>query len=389
MPLKKIDRRNIMPFRLKDTCVIYDDGTSQLHGINVIDTRITELLNDDWYVFFTTFGAGRDVINEYIFNTYGQKVLSDNLINQFEGWQQSDYRTLNEIVLNLTTNTLLKNREMYKRMFEAMTAEFNPLWNVDGVESTTRTLERDGTESTRRTGTDATAKTGTETIERTGTDATAKTGTVGVSESTSDTNVKSGTETDSHTGTDTNEKTGTETVVRTGTDTTTKSGNSTTTTTESKTSFNSATAQVTNVNEVLDQPDETDQTTHNTTDTTTHNVTNLETRNYGDQKTYGNVTDARTITASETTTNNTTDTTTHNTEDETTYNTNDTTTHNTTDTLTLDTIDTERITHERHGNIGVTKSTELVRDYWDTARYMTFIDSVCKDVLDSFTLSTY
>lgn len=311
--------------------------------------------------------ANSNIINDYIFNNYSKYDFLPKITEffTFDDFSETDREYMRTYINGIVENLLLKNAEKYEKLFTAMTAEFNPLWNVDGTETTIRTLERDGTETTAKTGTVTDATTGTETTATTGTDETVRTGT--------ETDAKSGYDSLGKTGTVATAKTGTETTKGTGTDTTVKNGQENKTIDTSKASFNSSTlqptesvtddTQYTNIQE-QETKDLTDTLTHNTTDTTTHNTT--DTQNYN---------------SSNTLTRNTTDTRTANLQDQTTHNTTDTTTHNTTDQLTLDTIDTERIEHIRQGNIGVTTTTKLLTEYVDFAEYVDFIKTISHDIV--------
>lgn len=385
MPLKTIDRRNIKPHKIKDSYVIFDDGHSVEYGVSeFIDTDITTLNNDEWYRFFTSFGQGEEIladnINGYIVNNYGDRVLMPAIMHKFDGWIESDYDYLSADITGRTTHVLLKNREKYKKLFDAMTLEFNPLWNVDGTETTTRTLEKDGTITNARDGSDTihdvtdgtVLHSGTDTFDKDGTDTIAHSGTITTGETGTDTTAYSGSETDSKNGTRTLSKTGgnVETKYRSTTD-----SNSFLPTEKTSTEYGDGSGTANHDKE---------------TETETFN-------NYNDVKTFTNRQNQETKNLTTTQTNNNSDTTTYNStttetknlaiDEDKTYD--RTTEYDSSDTQTFDTIDTERVTHERHGNIGVTTTTKLLTEYWDMAMYMDFVDAVCKDCLASFTIGVY
>lgn len=349
---------------------------------------LSMLSNYDWFTFITTLTtdfplplgdsyntyAESNIINDYIFNNYANYELLPKITDYFscDNFTISDRNFMRTIVNGIVENVLTKNAEKYKKLYDAMTAEFEPLWNVDGTEVTTRTLERDGTETNAKTGTETDAKTGTVTEDKTGTVTDAKSG--------YDDLTKSGTETDAKTGTVTDAKTGTETLGKSGSDTTTKNGHETRDIDTTKASFNASTLQPTeNVVDDLQYNNIQEQLTHSTTDTTTHDTTDTTTHNTSDTTTF-NTTDRNTYNSSDTTTHNTSDTTTHNTTD--------TLTHNTSDVLTLDTVDTEHITVRRTGNIGVTSSTKLLTEYVDFAEYVDFVKTVSHDIVSELCYMT-
>ena len=149
----------------------------------------------------------------------------------------------------------MKVMEKYRKMFEAQFLKFHPEWNVDGVETTTRTLDQTGT----------------------------------------DTNKKTGDDTATRTGNETNEKSGTETSTRTGNETDAKAGTDTKTT--SKTTFDSATFY--DAEKVVDTPT-------NRTDTHTYNSVADATsfNNRKDTRTYNQVKDKTDYNSTDTETRN-------------------------------------------------------------------------------------
>lgn len=386
--LKEIckQKENIRPRTLYDYMIRYFSNNDSLVLWAIFNTnRMSHdtayyLMEYEWYAFITTNKVNfplpletarqfteTDILTAHIYNNYSRYEFLPkiSLLFSFDNFTTNDLHILRDIIDNTVANVLYTNAERYEKLFKANTLEFNPLWNVDGTETTTRTLERDGTETTRRTGTTAGAKTGTETTVTDASDVLERTGT--------DTNRKSGTENTTKTGTTTDAKTGTETIKYTGTDRNVKTGQETKETATDKTAFNSSTmtptdtvTETTQYDNLTDTEtkDLTDTTTHNTTDTVTHNTTDATTYNITDTETL-DTQDARTIENNETITHNTTDTV----------------THNTTDALTLDTTDTERIEHVRQGNIGVTTTTKLLTEYVDFANYFNFIDTICKDIV--------
>lgn len=249
--------------------------------------------------------------------------------------------TYQNIITTIKIRLITKSR-IYDRMFNAFMADYNPLWNVDGVTGRI-------TEST-HTGTDNISHTGTESHTL----------------SNSGSNTQSGNKTNVRTGSDTNVRTGSDTNVRTGSENNTKSG--TDTTTHSKTTFDSGTFR------------ETDKDTTQYGGIDTHTITSIQ-----DQRTYGNLQDQHTY-------NSLTDTETYN-------NIKDTYTSSATDSLSrnlseneiknLKDKDLEMII--RQGNIGVTKSSELLLDtlalYDDLL--MDFVHYVVNDCINQVSYAVY
>lgn len=348
-----------------------------------------DLSNYDWYEFVSTVlvavistyvmgtdeltNVNSDIISNHIFSNFGDYEILSKIMCYFDDdYTQDDTTILRGIFSRIIGNIFSRNKEKYEKIYKANEIAFNPLWNVDGTEVTTRTLERDGTETTTKTGTVADAKTGTVATAKTGTETTDHDNTVVEAHTGTDTNAKSGTETTTNTGTVADAKTGS--------DTTTKNGQEDRTIDVGVSAYNSSTMtpkesttdnlQYTNIQEQTTH-NTTDTTTHNTTDTLTHNTTDLETLNLNDRTTIDETTEI---------THNTTDTTTHNTTN--------TTTNNTTDRLALDTVDTEHISVTRQGNIGVTTTTKLLTEYVDFANYVDFVNTISTDIIREICYTT-
>lgn len=219
------------------------------------------------------------------------------------------------------TQWLTDREHAFTKMYEAMIAEFNPLWNVDGVEGTV-------TKET-HTGTNVNAKNGKDTLQASGSDVDRLSG--------SDTSTLSGSDTTKHDITK-------DDIIRTGSEEVVKSGNDTDTT--SVATFDS--------NNALN-PERAVRTDYDSTDTTTYNsVKDAHTLDSQDRVTYGK---------SDQMVYGKVDTTNYGRKDETTYNSSNTETKNLVDEFLEMKI--------RQGNIGVTKSTDLIesqlelRDKWD------------------------
>lgn len=356
-----------------------------------------------WYTFLRT----GNVLYEYIKMQYKKKPFADDLVDTYRppfynySPNYSDTLSMNAEIKDRVVATYIKNMYKYDKLWDAMTLEFNPLWNVDGVEETVRTLEKDGTIADVKSGSDETANTGTDTL--------AKTGTVSDAEGGSTALAHTGTITDTHTGTDTTVYTGSETDTTDYRGSETNSRNGSKTITESGEEVNYKFERTT---DSLDPLEVSKDVKHYGSEdvTPSDRVTNEDYTNYNDSKSFTNrqdqttkaftnrqdqetknLTDTTTLLNTDTTTHGKTNITTNNTTDTETHNTKETTTYGGRNTQTIDTLDTERVRLERHGNIGVTTTTKLLTELMEMATnpLMDFVDIVAKDILSTFTLSTY
>lgn len=235
----------------------------------------------------------------------------------------------------------------FVKLYEAMRANYNPIWNVDGV---TGIISED-------------THTGTSTDARTGDDTTTASGVDRTNVSGNDTHTLSGSDSILHSGTITNGK-----------------------------------------NVTLDQNIKSGSITNGTsgTDTTTNqvstfdDVTNWKNKDksavgYGktETETFNNVTDAHTYSDMDTQTNNNTDATTygkvdtlaHGRQDSTTYGKSDKTTYNSSNTETRNLADKHIELNIRQGNIGVTKTQELLESQFDITNKDALIDYMIADFI--------
>lgn len=84
-----------------------------------------------------------------------------------------------EILANIIKTILIHFRSkhrIYDRMFDAYMKDFNPLWNVDGVVGEIRETMHTGTDTDKKTGTDTLNMTGTDTLTKSGKEALTKSG---------------------------------------------------------------------------------------------------------------------------------------------------------------------------------------------------------------------
>ena len=396
MSKRKFNREGQIPHNLNEMINIKYTGSN---GVCEMDDVLSSMHTRSWFANSETwYHFLDDVLNDWIYNNYKLRPLRYDLINEYESpfnnycvfvsnpqsayWTfrdfANDYNSLSLEISNICHNVFLANQEKYKKLFDAMTLEFNPLWNVDGVEEITRTLERDGTITNAKTGNDATAKSGNDALVKSGTVTDAESGTTALSHTGTITTTDSGTDTTAYEGSETDTKNGVHTSAVTGGEIVTEKE----ATTDSQSWLNVKQTATT-------YGDGTTENSKTTTDTDT-NVTNVHayTNNRRDIETK-NLTNQQTNANTDTTTHGKTDTTTYNNTDTQNYNSTDTTTYNSSNTETLDTLDTERTIHERHGNIGVTTTTKLLTELVDYAEYFNYVDIVAKDLINAICEGVY
>lgn len=385
--LKVNSNTNRTPHKIKDLINREKNLESFLSSNRVYNS-------EEWYIFISScvdfvFNRGSepektDALTKYIYTFFKERKLFDEwFYENVEVFEENDLDYFYEYIHEIIDTLFISNNYKYHGLFESTILEFNPLWNVDGVETTTRTLEQDGTIETTDTGTNTIEKTGTDTLGKTGTDTLKKTGTDTLAQTGTDANAHTGTITNAQTGTDAHAHTGTERVERDADNT--NSHDETNSDVNSKSPFNDNAFYNSEKREGAvnyDEGtiiDETDLTTFNDTTTETKNLTDLETfadtttetKNLNDQRTY-----------------NTTDTRTLNTEDERVLDLSDVETKDLTNLMTRDLLDTERIILERHGNIGVTTTTRLLSEFREYVTF-NFLNIVAHDVVNAISYGIY
>ena len=296
------------------------------------DTAVLPLASDDWYI------AVKSQFNDLAWMYYYDREMLQG--GRFPD-DQEDIALEN--IKRCIAIYLIQNRRRYERLFNAFTADFNPLWNVDGVTGTISEGSKGGYDEQKKTGNDKYQKSGTETSTRTG----------------SEEHSKEGTDTVETTYDSVNERNGTIDVEPIGEDYETTSA----------TTFDDSTWRDTEKK------------------TTSHSLGAKE------ETTYTNLADAKTGTDTEETTYDSTFTDTYNQvadtlsfnqrEDKTTYDTTDKTTYNTNDKFIEMVI--------RQGNIGVTRSDELISkaiELFNSSLY-DFYKTVVRDCVNQLTYRVY
>lgn len=337
------------------------------------------IYNKEWY----TFLHAHDLLGNYILDMYKDKPFNSIIEPYCEPFSNgssgdSDTVDLFKQIQYKAIRVYYKNMYKYDKLWEALTVEFNPLWNVDGTEETVRTLERDGNIVNAKSGNDETAKTGTDSLAKTGTVTDAESGTTSTAHTGTITTTDTGTDTTTYNGSETDTKNGRRELSKTGGKTTVESE----ATTDSQTFLN-VKKTVESYTDGVSIPDGEIETEVYT------NLADVKTFNQRQDQETKNLTNQQTNATTDATTHGKTDTTTYNNTDTQNYNNKDKTTYNSSNTETFDTLDTERTTHERHGNIGVTTTTQLLTEYVEYAKLVDFVDIVARDILETFTLGVY
>lgn len=306
------------------------------------DRRIVPQLppydSDKWYL------AIIPLINEYLFEYFGERnvILSRRAINVIkQGGTFNDL--LDQVEQDIKRNINLvfnSNILKYRQMYDVMTTEYNPIWNVDGVETRVYTRDNTGTvgHAGTNTGTQSTSGSNTGTQSTSGSD----TGTQSTSGSNTGTQGTSGTDTGTQTTADTTSVTSEHDV--TTFDSQSYAHNDKTTDTHS--------GSITRTDNLAHSETRTDNLAHS--ETRTDNLAHSETRTDN-------------LAHSETRTDNlaSSDTRTDNLKEE------------------------YSETYERHGNIGVTSSQSLVEQSLNLAGRMNFMEIVAEDIIKSITCNVY
>ena len=243
------------------------------------------------------------LIDEFLKFNYGNRDMLYDFYEYLDG--ATDATILAWIKQKIYLLFQAKN-ESYKRIYQGLTEEYNPLWNVDGTETETHS------------GTDTETHSGSDTVSNSGTDRT----------------------TEAHSGTDTR------TIENTGTDTNTETNSGTDTVNENVATFDNPNMTPQSQTQTINGKQTVNAMQRNTT--TTDGLAHGESIN-------GSVT--------------------HGLETETEYG------HVTTY------ANGHKITRERHGNIGVTKSTELLRDHLELWQGLSFLDIIAKDIINTICYS--
>ena len=264
--------------------------------------------------------AIRPLIDEFLKLNYGNRDMLYDYYEYLDG--ATDATILAWIKQKIYLLFQAKN-ESYKRIYQGLTEEYNPLWNVDGTETETHS----GTDTDRHTGTDTETHSGSDSVDNTGTDRT----------------------TETHSGTDTR------TTSNDGTDTNTETNSGTDATNNNVATFDDPNVRLNTSSQTLNGKQTVNTLDHDTTTTDAlqhgESVAGSITHGLSTETEYGHVIARQNghIISHE---------------------------------------NGHKIVTERHGNIGVTKSTELLRDHLELWQGLSFLDIVAKDIVQCICYST-
>lgn len=300
------------------------------------NTEILPIINDDWWIAVSSqfddiawlYYANREVMSSPRFPEEFPEIAYENIQRSIAIY-------------------LIQNRRRYERIFNAFTADFNPLWNVDGV---TGTISENN-----KTGYDELARSGDDTVDNSGTD----------------TNVKSGNQTDAGSGFDKLIHHYDSSDTRTGHEIDSYEGQETNTT--EVTTFDDSTLKTTE--KVTTGYGEPLQGTQKIIDKQYDDVQDTKSGEDYDKNELGST---KTLTF-----NDVTDEFTHGKQEKTTYNSKDKTTYNNKDNFVEMVI--------RQGNIGVTRSDELIThaiELFNSSLY-DFYKMVVRDCINQVTYRIY
>ena len=276
-------------------------------------SQVSSITNELWYQFIIT------LFDDQVWSNFYRREVFSNI--KFSG---TNDELLAVIKKTIAIHWKSRNR-IYNRMFDAYMADFNPLWNVDGVVGEIRESTHTGTDTDTHSGKDTTLTEDNGTIK------------------------KSGSEVDTIAGSKTNIRSGNEVTASSGTDTVAGS----------KTTYDSNTLY----------PTDQAETDYGRSDTHTYNnVTDTESyANRSDTHQYNNVTDTHDLDG----------------KNETTY----------ASQLkkTLNLKDKDIAMTIRTGNIGVTRSDELVQHAQElfSSDLYDFVKYVMNDTLDQVSYAVY
>lgn len=385
--------------------ISYDPNVANRHYREIQQTEVLQKMHP--YLWFdsnaTWYHWLDDKLDDYIYNNYRFRPFLNSLIKEYVEpflnychwdvdeqhawvvWDSEKYYDWDELKTNISNichNVFLANEEKYKKMFETMTKQFHPEWNVDGTTTTTRLLQKEGKEENSQSGKIYYDKAGKEETTQSGKIYYDK---AGKEKNTQDEDTKV-----EHRGNVTKDFLGTESDEKTGMRDLTKTGGTLEMT--AKTAFNSGNSQLT----------ETHQKLYGDND----NIDNERERetftNYKDTKTFNQRQDKDTFTNDDITTHdnvntlefeNRKDTTEFDNKKDTLEFTNrkDTTEFdNRKDTLEyIGRKDREDITEVRQGNIGVVSTVKLLEENWELGEFANYIKVVSEDLMNAFTSRTY
>lgn len=321
------------------------------------DAALGDIANEDWWKWI------KPLWDDVLWMHYGDRVVFFN--NRFP--VDDDEMSINNIIRTFAINIKTKALN-YKKIFDALQMDYNPLWNVDGVTGTISQSDHTGTDTREKSGDDTIKASGTDTDTLSGSDVVSSDGRDVVTLSGSDEVTLSGSDTvEEEITKDDTTRSGNEVHAKSGYDALEKDG--TVTDTKSVTTFDSQ-GNWLDSEKSVNAPDTVDTNRYNSSDTITYNnVKDAHQKEGSTETTYGRV-DTTEYGKVDTTAYGREDTTEYGRVDTKVYGRQDKTTYNSTEEETKDLTDKFMELQIRQGNIGITKSTELLMDHlslWDDA----------------------
>lgn len=121
------------------------------------DTDLGALASDDWYI------ALKPQFNNLVWLYYYDRELLGGRRFPYN----DDEKAYNNIIKAFTIY-LIQNRRRYERIFNAFMSDFNPLWNVDGVTGTVHEGSKRGNDELQNRGNDKITNSGKDTNTKSG-----------------------------------------------------------------------------------------------------------------------------------------------------------------------------------------------------------------------------
>ena len=393
----------------------YDRAITLIDGANDSRYAGASFIDDDWFKYIAGSSANKSTfitlnpngvnkclkansrLDDDILKRYGYRVLFADLILDYkELGEEVGKELLNAELADRAKELFETKREAYKRIFEVINEEYEPLYNLDVTyeeqHSGTDTTGNSGTTTGNltKTGDDTVKVTGTEKTGYAGSEKTAYSGTEKTGYSGSESMEYAGSETMEYAGSETMGYAGSETMEYAGSEITADGTGAKTVTNNSVYAFNSVDPVPESHSETLHEKNES-KTFDDRTDTKSFD-NREDTKSFDDRtdtKSFDNRTDTKSFTNREDTKSfqnredtksftNREDTITHNTNNKTEYNSGESTsgTHSNTGSITHG----EKIVTKRYGNQGITKSTELLSDQIATWSVIDFIHYIADDI---------
>lgn len=172
----------------------YDRAITLVNGAS--DTRYSgaSFVNDDWFKFIAGLSTHRSVyitkdpngvnrcltansrLDDDIIRRYGFRLLLPDLYEDYKDLGETGITLLNYALPDICKEIFETKRESYNRIFDVITEEYEPLYNLDvtyeeqhrgtdteGIDTTQDTTrEKDGTDSTTRSGSETLTYSGSE-----------------------------------------------------------------------------------------------------------------------------------------------------------------------------------------------------------------------------------